>query len=393
MVSKNVLFQFLRMIILLSGMEISGYTIFMFSHFVNDLDPNTAQRNFCIGFSLLWMSAFIINPLIGAIIDKTGHTIPAIAIICCIKDVCLLVYTFSKNIYFIATALFCCMGNGLLLVVYTEIKYMFEPEERVAKMSKAVNGMIIGDIIVCLLRLIPRDFMFKIGPAEITNNTLPMLINAILFSILAVIFTFFAYGHKTRHICDDPSSTKGTSKQGKIFVIFLTCFVCRFSSVTMVVAIQEFGEKNQVQNVYLGIIFTLRYMIAFSANKFQQRLLNTYSNKNILTIWQIIRIICFALVFISTFISNTSIQLVILLSATFLSSIPFVNDDAVLLPELWKSTNRISFYCALYGLVDGLGICATFLYPLFNNFIELYISIGMVIIAFNFFMLQRTGLI
>lgn len=393
MVSKSILFQLLLTFIVLNGMEMSGYTIFMFSHFVNDLDQDTAQRDFSIGFLLLWMSAFIINPILSTIVDKTGKRISVIATTCYIKVACLLVYTFSKNVIIIYLALICCMGYSPLLVVYTEMNHMFEPEKRVEKTSQVISGIVIGEVIGCLFRFTPRNFIFKIGPAEITDNTLPLLITAILFSMFTVIFTFVACRHETISISNDRISGQTATKKGKVFVIFLTCFLCRFSSVTMVVAIQEFGENNQIPNVYLGLIFTLRYFIAFAANRLQQPLLGTYCNKNILAVWQLVRITSFALMFLSTFITNTSIQLVFLLLATFLSSISWVNDDAILLPELMKTADKISFYCAVYGLVDGLGICATFLYPLFDNFNELYISIGMVMIALNCFMLQKTGLI
>lgn len=390
---KTTLYLVLRILFVLAGMEATSYTIFMFSHFVEDLNASTAQRDFSIAFSLLWFSAFMFNPILGIIMDKTGQTYRALAVLCCIKAVCLLTYTFSKNIYVINTALVCSVIGSQSLVIHTEIKHLFEPKERVAKMSETVGGYIIGDTIMCLLRFVPRGFEVKVGSVEVTNNTLPMLINAILFCIFAWILIFIACEHKKRLVSDNKSSMKSIGKKEKLFVIFLTSFLSRFTSISMVIAVQEFAEKNNMANLFLGIVFTLRYGIAYAANILQKRFLNQYSNKLILASWQIIRMICFGFSFISTFSSNRLVQVVILLTMMYLSSISWLYDDAVLLPELWKTTDQIYLYSAVYELFGVLGTSAAFLYPLFSNITEMYFSVGMFVLSLNFLMLRKTELI
>lgn len=392
---EKILLNAFRVLFTVNGFEIIGYSMYLFSHFVNDINPHTAQRDFAIAFGLLWMSSFVTDPLIGLFVDRTGRALQLLSILCFVKGISMWVYTFSTSTTLTFIALLFSFCKALMPPAYAEIKNIVKPEDIVSKISELLCFYALGDILCSILRVVKKDFIFQISILTVTSNTLPSFIAGIIYLMLSVCFgiVYFRSNSKSRKVFVESKSNIKPRKM-KILVILSTTAISRLALVTVLVALQEYGEKSKASHLFLGTMYTLQNVVAFIANRVQKTLLEKYNNRIILGIWQVLRVVYTALLFVTSLNLNSNyFKEVLLIIAVLLSSIPYFNDDAVLLPELWKEISNVSLAASVHGLFIIIGNALPFLYPLCENFIELYYGAVMLGVVLNFLSLFYTGLV
>ena len=99
-------------------------TIFMFPHIVSDFpdNTNTAQRDFSVGQFGYWFSSFLVDPLIGVLVDKLATPYYVVLCISVGKVICGIIYSISTNIT-ITIIVVCLSGalKNLAPIIYREI--------------------------------------------------------------------------------------------------------------------------------------------------------------------------------------------------------------------------------------------------------------------------------
>ena len=150
----------------------------MFPHFVYDVDPETAQKNFAIGYFLFWLISLITDPVLGLFLDKTSRSKEVMLTLCILKPIFLLGYSVTKSssimLIFIVLSGSC---KNLEQVGYIEINRLATDEDIYLANNYIMAGCIIGGFLLTLFRLLPDNQIYKILDDHIiSSRTSPMMI-------------------------------------------------------------------------------------------------------------------------------------------------------------------------------------------------------------------------
>ena len=85
--------------------------------------------------------------------------------------------------------------------------------------------------------------------------------------------------------------------------------------------------------------------------------------------------------YIATLFDDTTLVCAFLLLASIFTSLAYFTDYALLLPELWKLHDRTGLFSAVFVLATKFGYVLGFLIPMSFNFIQLIISLNVILMA------------
>lgn len=358
------------------GLEGTVYAIFLFSHFVNDINAKNAQKDFSIGFGLFWISSFVFDPIVGLFVDKTGWRISTLVALMVVKIIALVCYSFSQHEYVALVSLMVAgLSKELKPILFAEVKHLVEEKKRVGLLSMFYFACLTGNFTACLLRLLPRDFTFILFTKRISTSTLPTLVVALLFFI-AIIATLCVPRCKSTPIIHDQANAKEceetTGKNTVTIAIILFCpLLVRLTWQISTMTLQEYGEIYKISSWNLSLLFGLRYSLAMIGNRLSPVLLRHFDEVNVIAVWQLSRMGSMLLLFFSSVNGNVFVKKLFLHLVVAIHSISWYNDESVLLPKLWMTSKRVTLLSAIYLLFGKTGYLLTLVYPISFNFIEL----------------------
>lgn len=387
----------------LLGISEGMHRIFMFDHFVSDINPKTAQLDFAITRLLFRISGLVGGLFLPLITGRGKWFYLELVLTYGICGGAYMVYTLAKNtVLAIGSWVIIGFCSNAIFIVYSEVSRISTEKSRSIVVLK--TSAIAGTLTASVFRFLSPNMRLEITENfVITGSTLPSFILALLYWILAVFLLtlhFVTASSKTttntkskelvQHKAVEAGISKDTEEQQQqtkilspftVFTILLYTFLIHLNVETVAVTQQETSKFLGLSDATSALLFVLRYSLVMAFNVFTfYILLPNVSHKRLLVMWQTCRMVLVGTCFWINLLSNGKLVLAMLYFVCFLDPVVYQTDDAVLLPML-SGTKHHKMYLAVTMVAWNAGYLCSFLVPLLYNIVEFVYSIDLFLLA------------
>lgn len=393
--------------------EIVGFRMLLFPHLVNEINKDTAQRDFAIGQCLYRTVPLLTNFFAGIIVDRTGMSRGMLFIYIVTKMVYLAVYIITKDIHLIMTVLIAAgFTNGIQAISIGEIKRNVDENQLDRWLNMVMMMSCVGGLTAGLIHLLPDSFTITINSVNINQDTLVFFVIELVYLFYLPLYVVISkppptdqavYGLITEDNDSEPMNDKEIdhvvtkARVSSSCKVIATSFLYSFNVALVwelgAFSCVEYSKKLQLPHYVSGLFFTFRYLLAGLFNRIFSHYLSKTSSSDLLTAFISIRELCLVLMIISTLCSNLSLSITLFAVSNVFLSIMHFFDQSTVQKILWRYNKNISLMAILISSAKSAGYMFAFTIPLCFNFIELIQCMTFVLLACNHVLFVNTAMV